>query len=106
MLSGCNNDSMQIYTRAAAFGNASFVPTFEPFCRDVEGWGPLSLTRYDFTPCFVDVPVASVSVFGILFGAFAIWKLLSKQSRQSSAKDWHYFTKLVYRLSPSENTVF
>jgi ATP-binding cassette subfamily C (CFTR/MRP) protein 1 len=86
---------------AAALGNASSVPAYEPFCRDVEGWGPLSLIRYDFTPCFVDVPVASVSLFGIVFGAFAVWKLLTGKSKQPTEKDWHYFTKLVCWLFTS-----
>jgi ATP-binding cassette subfamily C (CFTR/MRP) protein 1 len=93
---------MQISRAAAAFGNASSVPSYEPFCSDAEGWGPLSLIRYDFTPCFVDVPVASVSLFGILFGAYAIWKLLTERSKQPTEKDWHYFTKLVCWLSQFE----
>jgi ATP-binding cassette subfamily C (CFTR/MRP) protein 1 len=77
-----------------------------PFCRDVEGWGPLSIIRYDFTPCFVDVSVASVSLLGIVFGICAICKLLTEKSKQSTKRDWQYFSKLVCKLSQSERTSF
>lgn len=69
--------------------------SYEPLCHNVEGWGPLSVLRYDFTPCFLDVPQASVALFGILGGAGTIWYLLTRQSRQPTRKDWHYFAKLV-----------
>jgi hypothetical protein len=68
---------------------------YQPFCHNVEGWGPLSVLRYDFTPCFVDVPLAVVSLFGIVSGSLTIWWLLSKQSKQPTEKDWHYYAKLV-----------
>ncbi|KAF2672384.1 ABC transporter family protein [Microthyrium microscopicum] len=65
------------------------------FCHNYEGWGPFSDGYYDFTPCFVDVPVVAVSLFGIITGAITIWYLLNKQSKQPTPKDWHYYTKLV-----------
>jgi ATP-binding cassette subfamily C (CFTR/MRP) protein 1 len=67
----------------------------QPFCHNAEGWGPLSAFRYDFTPCFIDVPVALVSLFGIIPGALALWRLLATQSRQPTTKDWHFYSKLV-----------
>ena len=67
----------------------------QPLCRNVEGWGPLSPDRYDFTPCFLDVWVASVAVFGVLFGVGAIWYLYRKCAPQPVKKDWHFWAKLV-----------
>ena len=65
------------------------------FCANFEGWGPLSPTRYDFTPCFLDVWVASVAAFGILFGASAAWWLFKRKDTQLVPKNWHFYTKLV-----------
>ncbi|CAG8970710.1 hypothetical protein HYALB_00001491 [Hymenoscyphus albidus] len=68
----------------------------QSFCGNKEGWGPLSQTRYDFTPCFMDVWVASVAVFGILGGAIAVWWLLRKKKSFMVGKDWHFWTKQLY----------
>lgn len=66
----------------------------QSFCRNREGWGPLSPYRFDFTPCFTDVWLATVAAFGILAGALAIW-YLRKYAAQSVKKDWHFWTKMV-----------
>ncbi|XMA08743.1 hypothetical protein WAI453_001534 [Rhynchosporium graminicola] len=66
-----------------------------PFCSNSEGWGPLSPFRYDFTPCFMDVWVGSVAVYGILFGAVAIWWLVRRKQRVDVPRDWHFWSKLV-----------
>jgi ATP-binding cassette subfamily C (CFTR/MRP) protein 1 len=73
----------------------STVLVREPFCHNSEGWGPLSVFRYDFTPCFIDVPFAVIASFGIITGSFTIWRLLTRSSKQLTEKDWHYYTKLV-----------
>lgn len=67
----------------------------QPLCGNEEGWGPMSPFRYDFTPCFIDVWVASVAVFGILAGAAAVWWLLKKKQPTPVSKDWHFWTKQV-----------
>ncbi|KAH0563476.1 hypothetical protein GP486_001960 [Trichoglossum hirsutum] len=64
------------------------------FCANPEGWGPLSPSRYDFTPCFLDVWISSVAAFGVLFGAGAIWYLLKWRTPQPVRKNWHYYLKL------------
>ena len=75
-------------------GYLSAARTFrQPFCGNEEGWGPLSPFRYDFTPCFIDVWVATVAVFGILAGAAAVWWLLKKKQSGTVSKDWHFWTK-------------
>ena len=66
----------------------------QPFCRNLEGWGPISPFRYDFTPCFLDVWISAVAVCGILFGTAAIWWLVKRRSPSSVSKDWHFYTKL------------
>ncbi|RCI15841.1 hypothetical protein L249_2959 [Ophiocordyceps polyrhachis-furcata BCC 54312] len=69
-------------------------PSFEqPFCGNKEGWGPISPYRYDFTPCFIDVWVAAVSVYGILLGALAVWLLLKKPLLETTSKNLHFWTK-------------
>ncbi|KAK4106280.1 hypothetical protein N658DRAFT_490887 [Parathielavia hyrcaniae] len=65
----------------------------QPLCGNEEGWGPLSPFRYDFTPCFIDVWVASVAAFGILGGALAVWWLLKNKQPTPVSKDWHFWTK-------------
>ncbi len=67
----------------------------QPLCGDPEGWGPVSSVRYDFTPCFVDVWIVFVAVWGMVGGAGATWFLLKRRSPQSVSKDWHFYTKLV-----------
>ncbi|KAL8736829.1 MAG: hypothetical protein Q9181_002293 [Wetmoreana brouardii] len=67
----------------------------QPLCGNVEGWGPISPFRYDFTPCFLDVWITSVALFGIILGAGAIWYLLRKKSPSPVSKNWHFFTKLA-----------
>lgn len=67
----------------------------QPFCTDSEGWGPLSPSRFDLTPCFLDVIVAVVAVWGTLSGLGALWLLLKKRVPQPVSKNWHFYTKLV-----------
>jgi hypothetical protein len=54
----------------------------------------LSPIRWDFTPCFLDVWVLIVGVFGLLGGIGAI-VYLRRQTSQSVAKNWHFWAKLV-----------
>ncbi len=67
----------------------------QAFCGNAEGWGPLSPHRYDFTPCFMDVWVSSVAVFGILFGAVAVWWLVRRKQTAEVQRDWHFWSKQV-----------
>src|SRR5579871_3386883 len=78
----------------------------QPLCGNSEGWGPLSPIRYDFTPCFMDVWVSSVAVFGILGGAIAVWWLIKKKKAQEVSKDWHFWTKQVWTYSSTCNSEF
>lgn len=66
-----------------------------PLCGNVEGWGPLSPFRYDFTPCFIDVWVASVAVFGLVFGPLAVWWLVARKPQQPVPKDAQFWVKQV-----------
>lgn len=77
------------YLRAAYQKNQG-----QTLCGNIEGWGPISPFRYDFTPCFIDVWITSVAVFGIVLGLGAIWYLLSKRSPSPVSKNWHFYTKL------------
>ena len=67
----------------------------QPLCGNQEGWGPISPLRYDFTPCFLDVWISVVAVFGIVFGAAAVWWLLKRKSPSPVSKNWHFYTKLA-----------
>ena len=64
------------------------------FCGNIEGWGPISPFRYDFTPCFLDVWIATVAVWGIVLGAAAVWFLMKRRSPSPVGKNWHFYTKL------------
>ena len=66
----------------------------QPLCGNIEGWGPISPIRYDFTPCFLDIWITGVAVFGLVFGASAIWFLLKRRSPATVTKNWHFHTKL------------
>ena len=77
-------------TPLTAFGRSR-----HSFCGDPEGWGPLSLAGFYLTPCFLDVIVAVVAVWGVIGGACALWLLLKKRIPQSVAKNWHFYAKLV-----------
>ncbi|KAK9474869.1 uncharacterized protein V1510DRAFT_410888 [Dipodascopsis tothii] len=64
------------------------------FCRDPEGWGPLSPQYYDFTPCFSDASLPNaVTAFGIIMGIVQIRQLL-RVKPVPTRKDWAYYTKL------------
>jgi hypothetical protein len=76
-----------------------FVKGYQPLCGDSEGWGPISPIRYDFTPCFLDVWIISVAAWGLLGGAAALWFLLKKRAPQEVSKNWHFYTKLVSRIT-------
>ena len=67
----------------------------QPLCGNEEGWGPISPFRYDFTPCFLDVWISVVAVFGVVFGAAAVWWLLKRRSPSPVSKNWHFYTKLA-----------
>jgi ABC-type multidrug transport system fused ATPase/permease subunit len=66
----------------------------QPLCGNAEGWGPLSPVRWDFTPCFLDVWILVVSVFGLLGGVGAI-VYLKRQAEQPVGKNWHFWSKLI-----------
>lgn len=63
-------------------------------CSDAEGWGPISKLRWDFTPCFLDIWLLVVAVWGLVAGAGAILYLLKKRIPQDVRRNWHYLTKL------------
>ena len=67
----------------------------QPLCGDTEGWGPISAFRYDFTPCFLDVWITAVALFGIIFGAVAVWWLLNNRSPATICKNWHFHAKFA-----------
>ena len=67
----------------------------QPFCGNAEGWGPISNIRYDLTPCFLDVWISVVAVYGILFGSVALYYLIRKSKPQPVSKNWHFYAKLV-----------
>ncbi|KAJ5191465.1 Metal resistance protein YCF1 [Penicillium cinerascens] len=71
----------------------------QSFCTDPEGWGPLSPTGFHLTPCFIDVGVAAVAVWGMLSGAGALYLLLKKRIPQPVSKNWHFYAKLVVLAS-------
>lgn len=66
----------------------------QPLCGDSEGWGPISSLRFDFTPCFLDIWIVFVAVWGLIFGAGALWYLLRKRTAQEVPKNWHFYSKL------------
>jgi ATP-binding cassette subfamily C (CFTR/MRP) protein 1 len=67
----------------------------QPLCGNKEGWGPLSPFRYDFTPCFIDVWIAGVAVFGLVLGAGAVWFLRKKKQTMGTDKNFHFWLKQV-----------
>lgn len=73
----------------------------QALCGNVEGWGPLSPDRFDFTPCFLDVWVAVVAAGGVLGGAAAAYYLLRHCPSQPVKKNWHFFAKLVRLITVS-----
>jgi ATP-binding cassette subfamily C (CFTR/MRP) protein 1 len=65
----------------------------QPLCANEEGWGPLSPYRWDFTPCFIDVWIASVAVFGVACGAAALAWLYKNRPPRDLAKNLHFWVK-------------
>lgn len=77
------------YLRATAKGEKKYM-----FCGNNEGWGPISPFRYDFTPCFLDVWISTVAVWGIVLGAAAVWFLMKRREPSPVSKNWHFYAKL------------
>lgn len=73
-----------------------FVETLsrQPLCGDPEGWGPVSSLRWDLTPCFLDVWIIGVALWGVLGGAGALWYLFAKRIAQDVPQNWHFYSKL------------
>ncbi|KAL8890967.1 MAG: hypothetical protein Q9215_001968 [Flavoplaca cf. flavocitrina] len=67
----------------------------QTLCGNAEGWGPISPFRYDFTPCFLDVWISTVAVFGLALGPGAIWYLLKRRVPSPVTKNWHFYAKLL-----------
>jgi ABC-type multidrug transport system fused ATPase/permease subunit/rubredoxin len=55
----------------------------------------MSPHRWDFTPCFLDIWIVAVSVFGILAGLAMVWWLYKKVETKQVEKDWHFYTKFA-----------
>ncbi|KAM0334168.1 hypothetical protein ACHAQA_001188 [Verticillium albo-atrum] len=71
----------------------------QPLCGNKEGWGPLSPFRYDFTPCFIDVWVAVVAAFGIIFGTLAtVWLLRKRKPTNAPKSSVFYFKQALLGL--------
>ncbi|BFZ59390.1 ATP-binding cassette glutathione S-conjugate transporter ycf1 [Saitoella coloradoensis] len=65
------------------------------FCRNSEGWGPISLVRMDFTPCFYEgILISAVNLFILTFGAYRLLQLL-RRSAVPVKKGWHYSAKVI-----------
>lgn len=84
--------------RELGSGYLSAAASFkQPLCGNEEGWGPLSPHQFDFTPCFIDVWIAAVSVFGLLIGSLAVWWLaVKKQKHPGQTHNVHFWIKQVY----------
>lgn len=78
----------------------------QPLCGNDEGWGPLSRLRYDFTPCFLDVWLASVAAFGVVFGLAAIVWMLRTKKPAEFGKGWHFWTKQVCAFPSAKYNTF
>lgn len=76
------------------------------FCGNLEGWGPLSPYRYDFTPCFMDVWVGIVAIYGISFGALAVFWLYNRKETKEVQKDWHFWTKQIIIIAIGFSILF
>lgn len=80
--------SLQGHTQLSDFGLT------QSFCADKEGWGPLLSHKYDFTPCFLDLLMSCLSIYGILFGILVIWWLIKKKNKVVTVtKDWCFWIK-------------
>jgi hypothetical protein len=64
-------------------------------CCNAEGWGPLSGVVSDFTPCFLDMLISLVAVFGAVFGAYCIWWVVTKKQKSEVALDRQFWAMLV-----------
>lgn len=67
----------------------------QPFCGDVQGWGPFSADGGNLTPCFLDASIGVLAVFGILFGGGAIFYLKKQAVRDSLVGKWVLGAKTV-----------
>ncbi|TQS36417.1 hypothetical protein Golomagni_03139 [Golovinomyces magnicellulatus] len=65
----------------------------QSWCGSSDGWGPFSPHQYVFTPCFIDVWISSVALYGIIFGLFAVVWLIRKKNINLVTKDWQFWTK-------------
>ncbi|KAK6461643.1 P-loop containing nucleoside triphosphate hydrolase protein [Scheffersomyces coipomensis] len=62
----------------------------------VDGWGPLSSTYNDLTPCFLQGILFGLSaVLMILVGTYQIVQLRNKKITISNRKTWSFYTKLL-----------
>ncbi|KAK9456107.1 P-loop containing nucleoside triphosphate hydrolase protein [Dipodascopsis uninucleata] len=71
------------------------APAESGFCKNEEGWGPLSKEYYDFTPCFSEgVLVDFCSLLIIILGSYQIAEL-HKVKPVPTPKNWLYYSKLA-----------
>lgn len=66
----------------------------QAFCPQKEGFGPISDFNYDFTPCFDSLLSDLPSLLLVLFGPYAIYRLVKSKSFETK-KDWHFWSKIV-----------
>ncbi|KAJ6439613.1 LOW QUALITY PROTEIN: multidrug resistance-associated protein 1 [Purpureocillium lavendulum] len=65
-------------------------------CSDSEGWGPLTLSGDNITPCFSSSLTLAVSMFGLAAGVPTLWWLAETTSIESRRQiGWQYWTKMV-----------
>lgn len=66
-------------------------------CSDsTEGWGPVSPKYHDFTPCFLQGVLFSISaVLMILCGSYQIYRLRTRKPTVSNRLSWSFYVKLL-----------
>lgn len=66
----------------------------QSFCPQREGYGPISESKYDFTPCF-DSAISDVpSLFILVIGIYVLFTLRHVKPLKAP-KNWHFWSKMV-----------
>jgi len=65
------------------------------FCLDPEGWGPVSSSRYAFTPCFQDGILCALPPLFLFLAGSAQAYHFSQAGKVTHARSWVYWTKIV-----------
>ncbi|KAK6454241.1 P-loop containing nucleoside triphosphate hydrolase protein [Scheffersomyces xylosifermentans] len=91
-----NSSSSKAVFDIASHKNVTKLPNTWLSCSSTDGWGPLSETYNDLTPCFLQgVLIGGSAALMVVVGSYQVYSLRQRKPSISNRVGWQFFAKLL-----------